>query len=80
MKIKVISITGRERQAKRMKELIQEYISKGIMVIADFICPTFKTRSEFNSDLLIFMDTIDSGRYDGSNKLFKKSKKYDFLV
>ena len=41
-----------------MKELAQEYISKGSMVITDFICPTFKTRSEFNADLLIFMDTI----------------------
>tara|TARA_B100000902_G_C27297475_1_gene910856 strand:- start:134 stop:556 length:423 start_codon:yes stop_codon:yes gene_type:complete len=74
------SIKGRERQAKRMKELAQEHILKGSMVIADFICPTFKTRNEFNADFLIFMDTIDSGRYDDTNKLFEKPKKYDFLV
>ncbi len=74
------SITGRERQAKRMKGLAQKYISKGKMVIADFICPTLKTRSDFDADFLIFMDTIDSGRYDDTNKLFEKPKKYDFLV
>ena len=74
------SIPGRERQAKRMKKLAQEYVSNGKTVIADFICPTLKTRSDFNADFVIFMDTIEAGRYDDTNKLFEKPKNYDFLV
>lgn len=74
------SIPGRERQAKRMKKLAQEHVLNGKTVIADFICPTLKTRNDFNADFIIFMDTIEAGRYDDTNKLFEKPKNYDFLV
>ena len=38
---------GRNRQAKRMFKLSQEFNLQGKDVIADFICPTSKTRNEF---------------------------------
>jgi adenylylsulfate kinase len=49
---------GRARQAKRMKDLSNEYLNQGKKVIADFVCPTEKLRKEYNPDFTIFMDTI----------------------
>ena len=36
------SEAGRQRQAKRMFDLAEEFISQGKNVVADFICPTKK--------------------------------------
>ena len=74
------SLEGRRRQAKRMKDLSNYYISKGKNVVADFICPTAKTRNEFKPDKIIWMDTINKGRFDDTNKLFEKPENYDFRV
>ena len=49
-------------------------------VIVDFICPTPKTRAEFNADFVIWMDTIKSGRFEDTNKLFVEPKNYDYRV
>ena len=73
------SIEGRKRQAKRMKNLSNKHLKKQ-HVIADFVCPTEKTRKEYKSDFLVFMDTIKKGRYKNTNNLFEKPKKYDFRV
>ena len=74
------SDAGRQRQAKRMFDLAEEYISNGKNVVADFICPTAKTRDEFRPDKIIWMDTISKGRFDDTNKIFEKPKNYDFRV
>ena len=71
---------GRHRQAKRMFKLSEEIISQGKRVVADFICPTIKTRNEFKPDKIIWMDTISKGRFDDTNKIFEKPEKYDFRV
>ena len=71
---------GRNRQAKRMFKLSQEFNQQGKDVIADFICPTSKTRNEFKPDKIIWMDTISKGRFDDTNKIFEKPEKYDFRV
>ena len=73
------SVEGRKRQAKRMKDLSKKYLKKQ-HVIADFVCPTKKTRNEYNPDFLVFMDTIKKGRYGDTNRLFEKPKKYNFRV
>ena len=44
---------GRNRQAQRMLTLSQEHVLKGKRVIADFVCPTEKTRKYFNADFII---------------------------
>ena len=49
---------GRIRQANRMKTLAEEGIKNGKFVVADFVCPTEKTRSDFKPDFLIWVDTI----------------------
>ena len=74
------SDAGRQRQAKRMFDLAEEFISQGKNVVADFICPTVKTREEFRPDKIIWMDTISKGRFDDTNKIFEKPKNYDFRV
>ena len=55
---------GRIRQANRMNTLAKEAIANNRIVVADFVCPTEKTRKDFNADYTIFMDTIKEGRYD----------------
>ena len=74
------SLAGRKRQAKRMKDFSNKYIKENNHVIVDFVCPTEKTREEFNADFIIFMDTIKEGRFEDTNKMFVKPKKYDYRV
>ena len=74
------SESGRIRQAKRMYELAMKEKKKGDYVIADFICLTPETRKLFPADFIIWLDTIKSGRFDDTNKLFIKPKKYNFQV
>tara|TARA_A100001011_G_scaffold335303_1_gene364166 strand:- start:11 stop:436 length:426 start_codon:yes stop_codon:yes gene_type:complete len=71
---------GRIRQSLRMKKISDKIINNGKHVIADFICPTPQTRSDFNADCLIWMDTIKVGRFDDTNKMFVPPKKFFFRV
>ena len=71
---------GRSRQAKRMFNLSQELNKQGKDVVADFICPTAKTRNEFKPDKIIWMDTISKGKFDDTNKIFEKPDKVDFEI
>ena len=71
---------GRIRQANRMKTLAEEGIKNGKFVVADFVCPTEKTRSDFKPDFLIWVDTIKKGRFEDTNKMFVKPDKFDYHV
>ena len=71
---------GRQRQAKRMKTLAQTAIDQGRNVIADFVCPTPKTREDFNADYTIWVDTIKEGRFEDTNKMFVPPEEYNFRV
>ena len=71
---------GRKRQANRMKKLAKDITDKNMKVVVDFVCPTEKTREDFNADYTIWMDTIKEGRFDATNKMFVPPKKYDFKV
>ena len=74
------SLEGRLRQSKRMKDLSEKYLLNNKHVIADFICPTEKTREDFNPDIIIYMDTIKEGRFDDTNKMFVPPKNFDFII
>ena len=74
------SAEGRVRQAKRMWSKAKEYKSQGHHVVADFICPTPEARSLFPADYIIWVDTINEGRFDDTNKMFVKPDKYNFHV
>ena len=74
------SMEGRKRQAKRMSNLAEKHLKNGHYVIADFVCPTKKSRELFNPDFLIWMDTIEKGRFEDTNEIFMKPDKYDLRV
>ena len=71
---------GRKRQAKRMADLARKIKDEGNYVVAYFICPTPESRSLFPADYIFWMDTIEKGRFDDTNKLFVKPEKFDFHV
>ena len=71
---------GRTRQSKRMADIALKLKKEGNIVIADFICPTPEARSLFPADYIIWVDTINKGRFDDTNKMFIKPDKYDFHV
>ena len=71
---------GRKRQAKRMADFAEKYKKEGHYVVADFICPTPKARELFNADYVIWLDTIEKGRFEDTNKMFVKPKKFDFRI
>ena len=63
------SIGGRALQTERMRTLAEiDDIS-----ISAYVCPLPALRHNFNPDKLIWMDTIDEGRYEDTNKLFHLS-------
>ena len=66
------TIEGRTRQALRMKHLSEGIVMAGKVAVVDFICPTKEARQLFEPDYTVWMDTIRSGRYDDTNKIFEK--------
>ncbi len=64
---------GRVRQSSRMKDLADHHE----IAVADFVCPTKVTRKQYNADYVIWMNTIDFGRFQDTNKIFEKPKKVD---
>ena len=68
---------GRRRQAIRMQKLAFE--SKKTYVICDFICPKKEYRDILKPDIIVWMDTIDEGRFEDTNKMFEKpTEKIDY--
>ena len=71
---------GRKRQAKRMSDEAIKIKKEGDNVIADFICPTPEARELFPADYIIWVDTIKEGRFEDTNQMFVKPKKFNFHV
>ena len=72
------SVEGRMRQADRMKYYADFEKSWDRSSICDFVCPTNATREHFNADITIWMDTIEEGRFEDTNKLFEKPTNADY--
>jgi len=71
---------GRIRQSLRMKNLADFEKNQGRIVICDFVCPTRETKKNFNPDITIWMNTIKSGRYEDTNKMFEIPTKVDYEI
>ena len=71
---------GRKRQAQRMKHLADGVVLAGKVAVADFICPTHTTRTEFKPDFTVWMDTIKEGRFEDTNKMFEIPRTIDYHV
>lgn len=69
---------GRIRQSIRMRELADGFFND--FVIADFVAPLPEMRHNFKADWTIWVDTIDAGRFEDTNKMFVAPDVYDFRV
>ena len=74
------SLAGRVKQAQRMKHLADGVELAGNIAVADFVCPTEITRKAFGADFVVWMDTIQKGKYDDTNQMFEPPKHYDYHV
>ena len=71
---------GRRRQSERMNTIALFEGTRGRTVICDFVCPTGETRKEFDADLTIWMDTIEAGRYEDTNKVFEPPEEVTYRI
>jgi adenylylsulfate kinase len=71
------STEGRMRQAARMRHLADGVSMAGKIAITDFVCPFQKARDEFEPDYIIWMNTIEEGRFEDTNKVFEKPNSLD---
>lgn len=74
------SDAGRRRQSERMNTIATFEAVRGRTVICDFVCPTGQTRDEFNADITIWMNTIEAGRFDNTNKIFEEPTDFDYVI
>lgn len=72
------SESGRIRQSIRMRELAEQFCCD--YVICDFVAPLVEMRNNFKADWTVWVDTIDKGRFEDTNKAFIKPDVYDFRV
>lgn len=63
------SFSGRMKQSADIIEI--SYKSQADIVISDFIAPYDITRYCFKPDIAIWMNTINTGRYEDTNKIFE---------
>jgi hypothetical protein len=69
---------GRIRQSLRMFEFAAK--CSGEFVICDFVAPLPEMRNNFKADWTIWMDTIEKGRFEDTNKAFVPPEVYDFRI
>jgi adenylylsulfate kinase len=69
------SLEGRLRQASRMKIVSDQVIKDNKNAVVDFVCPTKKTRKAFDANYIVWMNTIEKGRFEDTNQLFENPKK-----
>ena len=73
------SLPGRIRQSKRMYELAWANDDKDF-VICDFVAPLTEMRNNFKADWTVWIDTIEKGRFEDTNKMFEAPEVYDFRI
>ena len=69
---------GRIRQSLRMRQLADEMTTD--YVICDFVAPLPEMRHNFKADWTIWVDTIEKGRFEDTNKAFVPPDVYDFRI
>jgi adenylylsulfate kinase len=71
---------GRMRQAQRMRYLSDGVVMAGKTAVTDFVCPTEAARLEFDPDFTVWMNTIEAGRFEDTNKMFETPPLCDYHV
>ena len=69
---------GRIRQSIRMFDFAMS--CSGDFVICDFVAPLVEMRNNFKADWTIWIDTIDAGRFEDTNRAFVPPEIYDFRI
>ena len=69
---------GRIRQSLRMRELADGMTTD--YVICDFVAPLAEMRNNFKADWTVWVDTIEKGRFEDTNKAFVPPDVYDFRI
>jgi adenylylsulfate kinase len=72
------TLEDRVKQAERMGWLCDTVMRAGHPAIADFVCPVPATRQAFGGNFVVFMDTIDAGRYLDTNAMFERPSAADY--
>ena len=70
----------RIEHARRMGWMCDRVVEAGGTVIADFICPTPQTRAAFGEAFIIWLDRIDAGRFEDTNRLFVPPEHFHLRV
>ncbi len=70
----------RVEHARRMGWMCDRVVEAGGTAIADFICPTGETREAFGDAFTIWLDRIDAGRFEDTNRMFVHPERYDIHV
>src|SRR6516225_10244696 len=70
----------RIEHARRMGWMCDRVLEAGGTVIADFICPTPETRVAFGHAYVIWVDRIQQGRFEDTNRMFVAPENPDLRV
>ena len=70
----------RVEHARRMGWMCDRVVEAGGTVIADFICPTADTRAAFGDAFTIWVDRIEAGRFEDTNRMFVAPERFDLRV
>jgi cytidyltransferase-like protein len=70
----------RVEHARRMGWMCDRVVEAGGTVIADFICPTPETRAAFGEAFVIWVDRIETGRFEDTNRMFVAPERFDLHV
>ena len=69
---------GRIRQSVRMRDLADAADTD--YAIVDFVAPLVEMRNNFKADWTIWIDTIEKGRFEDTNRMFVPPEVYDFRI
>lgn len=70
----------RIEHARRMGWMCDRVVEAGGIAIADFICPTPQTRAAFGPAFTVWVDRIQEGRFEDTNRLFVPPEIADIRV
>jgi hypothetical protein len=71
----------RVEHSRRLGEMARILSDQGLIVIVDFVCPTDETRRAFGiPDILVWVDRIQEGRFEDTNKMWQAPLVYDIRI
>jgi len=70
----------RLEHSRRLGKLCEFSSKYGSFSVADFVCPTEEARELFNADFTIWVDRIEEGRFEDTNKMFEAPSSYDIRL